>query len=115
MPLRQSARVIASNSGPRLHTKIRISAALMRRGSRLSGSIKLSFEPDCQRADLPSASKIFDKAVSEIKPYFDADVHFDRTQTDRDLSPALKEAPLDLQAFVENRLKAEMGRIAHRR
>ncbi len=82
---------------------------------RLVPGIKLSFEPDCQRADLPSASKIFDKAVSEIKPYFDADVHFDRTQTDRDLSPALKEAPLDLQAFVENRLKAEMGRIAHRR
>jgi nucleoside-diphosphate-sugar epimerase len=77
--------------------------------------LKLSFEPDLQRADLPSASKIFDKAITEIKPYFDADIHFDRTETDRDLSPGVKESPLDLEAFVENRLKSEMGRIAHRR
>jgi len=77
--------------------------------------LKISFEPDWERADLPTASKIFDKAITEIKAYFDADVHFDRTQTDRDLSPDLKESPLDLETFVENRLKSEMGRVAHRR
>lgn len=77
--------------------------------------LKISFEPDWQRADLPTASKIFDKAITEIKAYFDAEVHFDRTQTDRDLSPSLKASPLDLEAFVENRLKSEMGRVAHRR
>ncbi len=77
--------------------------------------LKVSFEPDLQRSDLPSASKIFDKAVTEIRQYLVADVHFDLTNTDRDLSPSVKEAPLDLTAFVENRLKTEMGRVAHRK
>jgi len=77
--------------------------------------LKVSFEPDLERSDLPSASKIFDKAVTEIRQYLDADVHFDRTNTDRDLSPSVKEAPLDLASFVENRLRSEMARVAHRR
>ena len=77
--------------------------------------LKVSFEPDWKRADLPSASKIFDKAVTEIRQYLDADIHFDRTNTDRDLSPNEKEPPLDLAAYVENRQNSELGRIAHRK
>jgi hypothetical protein len=78
-------------------------------------SLKVSFEPGLTRAQLPPASKIFDKAVTEIRQYFDADVHFDRANTDRDLSPSMKEIPLDLKAFVANRLQTEMARVAHRK
>jgi nucleoside-diphosphate-sugar epimerase len=77
--------------------------------------LKISFEPDLKRADLPTASKIFDKAITELRAYFDADIHFDRTHTDRDLSPAVKESPLDLAPFVQSRLQSELGRIAHRK
>jgi len=77
--------------------------------------LKIGFEPDVKRSDLPSASKIFDKAITEIRPYFDADIHFDRTNTDRDLSPAVKESPLDLAPFVQSRLQSELARIAHRK
>jgi nucleoside-diphosphate-sugar epimerase len=77
--------------------------------------LKVSFEPDWKRSDLPTASKIFDKAITEIRPYFDAEIHFDRTNTDRDLSPAVKESPLDLAPFVQSRLQSELGRISHRK
>ena len=78
-------------------------------------NLKIGFEPDLKRADLPTASKIFDKAITEIRPYFDADIHFDRSHTDRDLSPAVKESELDLAPFVQSRLQSELGRIAHRK
>jgi nucleoside-diphosphate-sugar epimerase len=77
--------------------------------------LKISFEPDLTRADLPTASKIFDKAVTEVRPYLDADIHFDRTNTDRDLSPGVGSEAMDLAPFVESRLRAEMARVAHRR
>jgi nucleoside-diphosphate-sugar epimerase len=77
--------------------------------------LKVSFEPDLKRADLPTASKIFDKAITEVRPYMDADVHFDRTNTDRDLSPNVKDAPLELAAFVEKRLQSEMSREDRRK
>jgi len=82
---------------------------------KMAPELKVSFEPDLKRSDLPTASKIFDKAVTEIRPYFDADIQFDRTNTERDLSPSVKESPLDLAPFVQNRLEAELGRIAHRK
>jgi len=82
---------------------------------RLVPGLKVTFAPDLTRAQLPTASKIFDKAVTEIRQYLDADIHFDRTNTYRDLSPAVTEHPFDLPAFVENRLRTEMGRIAHRK
>jgi nucleoside-diphosphate-sugar epimerase len=82
---------------------------------KVAPGLKVSFSPELTRAELPTASKIFDKAVTEIRPYFDADIHFDRSETDRDLSARVKELPLDLAAFVENRLKAEMHRVAHRK
>ena len=78
-------------------------------------NLKISFEPDLTRADLPTASKIFDKAVTEVRPYLDADVHFDRTNTERDLSPKVSEAAMDLAPFVQSRLQAEMARVAHRK
>jgi nucleoside-diphosphate-sugar epimerase len=77
--------------------------------------LKVCFEPDLKRADLPTASKVFDKAITEVRPYLDADVHFDRTNTSRDLSANVKEAPLDLAAFVEKRLRAEMNREDRRK
>jgi len=61
--------------------------------------LKVGFEPDVKRADLPTASKIFDKAITDLRAYFDAEIHFDRTNTDRDLSPGVKESPLDLAPF----------------
>ena len=82
---------------------------------QVAPGLKVSFEPDLQRADLPTASKIFDKAVTEIAPYFDANIQFDRTNTERDLSPNVKETPLNLADFVKGRLQSEMGRIAHRK
>ena len=78
-------------------------------------NLKIAFEPDLKRAEMPSASKIFDKAITEVRPYLDADVHFDRTNTDRDLSPAVKESELDLAPFVQSRLRSELERIAHKR
>jgi nucleoside-diphosphate-sugar epimerase len=78
-------------------------------------NLKISFAPDLKRSELPTASKIFDKAITEIRPYFDADVHFDRTNTERDLSPAVKEAPMDLASFVQSRLQSELARLAHRK
>jgi len=77
--------------------------------------LKISFEPDLTRKDLPSASKIFDKAATEVRPYLEADVHFDRTNTDRDLSPGTGAEAMDLAPFVESRLRSEMERVAHRR
>jgi nucleoside-diphosphate-sugar epimerase len=77
--------------------------------------LKVSFEPNLTRKDLPTASKIFDKAVTEVRPYLDADVHFDRANTDRDLSPGTGSEAMDLAPFVESRLRAEMVRVAHRR
>jgi nucleoside-diphosphate-sugar epimerase len=77
--------------------------------------LKTSFEPNLTRAELPTASKIFDKAVTEVRPYLDADIHFDRTNTDRDLSPGVGSEAMDLAPFVESRLRAEMARVAHRR
>jgi nucleoside-diphosphate-sugar epimerase len=77
--------------------------------------LKVGFEPNLKRAELPTASKIFDKAITELRAYFDAEINFDRTNTDRDLSPAVKESPLDLAPFVQSRLQAELGRIVHRK
>jgi nucleoside-diphosphate-sugar epimerase len=76
--------------------------------------LKLSFAPDLRRAELPTASRIFDKAVSDLRPYFEAGVEFDRSNVTRDLSPGLEQAPLDLAPFVERRLKSEMASLAHR-
>jgi len=81
----------------------------------MAPTLKVSFEPDLKRSELPTASKIFDKAVTEIRPYFEADVHFDRTNTERDLSPSVKESPLDLAPFVQRRLESELGRIEYRK
>ncbi|MCE0522708.1 MAG: SDR family oxidoreductase [Methylacidiphilales bacterium] len=79
-------------------------------------NLKISFEPDLKRAELPTASKIFDKAIIELRAYFDADIHFDRTNTDRDLSPGMKKVPsLDLAPFVQSRLQSELDRVAHRK
>jgi nucleoside-diphosphate-sugar epimerase len=78
-------------------------------------NLKISFEPELKRAELPTASKIFDKAITEIRPYFDAEVHFDRTNTERDLSAAVKESPMDLAPFVQSRLQSELARLAHRK
>ena len=78
-------------------------------------NLKIGFEPDLKRAELPTASKIFDKAITDLRAYFDAEIHFDRTNTDRDLSSGVKELPLDLAPFVESRLQSELGRIAHRK
>jgi nucleoside-diphosphate-sugar epimerase len=83
--------------------------------NKLVPDLKMSFEPGLKRADLPTASKLFDKAITEIRPYFDADITFDRTNTDRDLSPGVKEAPMDLAPFVQARLHSELGRVAHRK
>jgi nucleoside-diphosphate-sugar epimerase len=77
--------------------------------------LKISFAPDLTRAELPTASKIFDKAMTEVRPYLDADIQFDRTNTERDLSGAVCAAALDLAPFVERRLRSEMARVAHRR
>jgi nucleoside-diphosphate-sugar epimerase len=78
-------------------------------------NLKIGFEPELKRAELPTASKIFDKAINEIRPYFDAEVRFDRTNTERDLSPAVKESPMDLAPFVKSRLQSELARLAHRK
>jgi nucleoside-diphosphate-sugar epimerase len=77
--------------------------------------LKMSFEPGLSRAELPTASKIFDKAITEVRPYLDADIHFDRANTERDLSGAVGEGALDLGPFVGSRLRSEMARVAHRR
>ena len=83
--------------------------------NHLVPDLKISFEPNLTRKDLPTASKIFDKAVTEVRPYLDADVHFDRAHTDRDLSPGTGSEAMDLAPFVESRLRSEMVRVAHRR
>jgi nucleoside-diphosphate-sugar epimerase len=81
----------------------------------LAPNLKVGFEPGLNRGDLPTASKIFDKAITEIRPYFDAEIQFDRTNTDRDLSPSVKEAPLDLAPFVQRRLQSELARATRRK
>lgn len=86
-------------------------------GGILSGlvpNLTIQFEPAFQRSDLPDASKLFDKASLELRPYFEADVTFDRTHAARDLSPALRKPALHLKPFVEARLRAELERSAQR-
>ena len=77
-------------------------------------NLRMQFEPDFQRSDLPNASKLFDKAATELRPYFEADVQFDRTHASRDLSPALRRPELQLKQFVKERLNVELGRVAER-
>jgi nucleoside-diphosphate-sugar epimerase len=77
--------------------------------------LKVSFEPHLKRAELPTASKLFDKAINDLRPYLEGQVFFDRTNTERDLSTTLKETPLDLLPFVLRRLQSELGKLAHRR
>ena len=109
---------LPSGSGRTYHltapreTYLRDIAAIL---EELVPHLKIGFEPELKRADLPTASKIFDKAITELRAYFDAEIHFDRTNTDRDLSPGVKESPLDLASFVESRLQSELGRIVHRK
>ena len=109
---------LPSGPGPTYHltaprdTYLRDIGAIL---ETLVPDLKMSFAPDLTRADLPTASKIFDKAITEVRPYLDADIHFDRTNTERDLSGEVSEAALDLAPFVESRLRSEMGRVAHRR
>jgi nucleoside-diphosphate-sugar epimerase len=93
-------------------TYLREIAAIL---EKIVANLKISFEPGLTRAELPTASKIFDKAMTEVRPYLDADIHFDRTNTDRDLSPSVGSEAIDLRPFVESRLQAEMARVAHRR
>jgi len=76
--------------------------------------LKVHSDPELSRSELPGASRIFDKAAAELRPYFEADVQFDRTHAGRDLSPGLKQPVLDLKPFVEVRLRAELDRLAHR-
>jgi len=78
-------------------------------------NLTMQFEPDFQRSDLPDSSKLFDKASAELRPYFEADVQFDRTHAARDLSPALRKPALKLKPFVELRLRAELDRVAQRK
>lgn len=107
-----------SGSGHTYHLTAPRDTYLRDIGAILEGlvpNLKISFEPNLTRAEMPTASKIFDKAITEVRPYLEADVHFDRANTDRDLSPVMKESPMDLAPFVESRLKAEVVRIANRR
>jgi nucleoside-diphosphate-sugar epimerase len=109
---------LPSGSGVTYHLTTPRDTYLAAIGEILAGlvpGLKISFEPDLTRAQLPTASKIFDKAITEIRPYFDADIHFDRTNTDRDLSPGVTESALDLATFVKSRLAAEMKRLADRK
>jgi nucleoside-diphosphate-sugar epimerase len=76
--------------------------------------LRIQFEPDFLRSDLPNSSKFFDKAASELRPYFEAILQFDRTHTARDLSPALRRPVLDLKHFVESRLMVEVERVTAR-
>ncbi len=77
----------------------------------IASKLKVSFEPSLSRSDLPSASKIFDKALTEIKQYLDNSLHFDRTNTERDISPGVKEAEMDLGPFVLSRMQTELAHI----
>jgi hypothetical protein len=87
-----------------------IGAVLM----KLVPGLKVHFEPDLTRSELPSASRLFDKSAADLYPYFVADVRFDRTHARRDLSPALGQPMLDLKPFVELRLRAELDRVTQR-
>jgi nucleoside-diphosphate-sugar epimerase len=87
-----------------------IGAVLM----KLVPGLKVRFEPDLTRSELPSASRLFDKSATDLYPYFVADVRFDRTHACRDLSPALGQPMLDLKPFVELRLRAELDRVTRR-
>jgi nucleoside-diphosphate-sugar epimerase len=77
-------------------------------------NLRMQFEPDFQRSDLPNASKLFDKAAAGLRPYFEVSVQFDRTHVARDLSPRLRRPELNLKKFVEERLRAELDRVALR-
>jgi nucleoside-diphosphate-sugar epimerase len=81
---------------------------------KLVPELKVSFAPDLKRAELPTASRIFDKAITDVRPYLEADIRFDRTNTDRDISPATK-TELDLVPFVQSRLASELARVAAKR
>ena len=80
----------------------------------IASKLEVTFDPGLTRADLPSASKIFDKALTEIKQYLEADIHFDRTNTERDISAQVKESEMDLRPFVLDRMKTELAHIASR-
>ena len=77
--------------------------------------LTVQFEPDFLRSDLPDSSRLFDKAASDLRPYFEAKVQFDRTHAARDLSPALRKPVLKLKPFVEERMRAELDRVTKRR
>jgi nucleoside-diphosphate-sugar epimerase len=74
--------------------------------------LTLQFEPDFQLSDLPDASRHFERATAEWRPYFEVAVQFDRTHAVRDLSASLRRPALKLKPFVESRLRAELDRVA---
>ena len=82
--------------------------------SELVPDLQIRFEPNFLRSDLPNSSKLFDKAATELRPYFEAKVNFDRMHVASDLSPALRQPVLKLRQFVEMRLRAELDRLSER-
>ena len=83
--------------------------------SSLVPGLEMRFEPDLKRSELPTASRLFDKAASDLRPYFEVDVQFDRTHAGRDLSAKLKHTAINLKPFVEARLRAELARVDERK
>lgn len=79
--------------------------------TRLVPNLTLQFEPDFQLSDLPDASRLFERATTEWRPYFEAAIQFDRTHAARDLSPGLRKPALKLKPLIESRLRAEFDRI----
>jgi dihydroflavonol-4-reductase len=73
--------------------------------------LTMQFEPDFQLSDLPDASRLFERATAEWRPYFETAVQFDRTHAVRDLSAALRRPAMKLKPFIESLLRAELDRV----
>jgi nucleoside-diphosphate-sugar epimerase len=68
-------------------------------------SLEVAFDPSLERSELPTGSKILDRAIEEIRSYFTAGISFDRSHAMRDLAPHLQNHALDLPMLVSARLR----------
>lgn len=63
-----------------------------------------SFKPDIDPIELPNASRILDRAFTDIRPYFYAQIAFDRSRADALLPDHLSSRDFDSASVVNQRL-----------
>ncbi len=66
--------------------------------------VTINFAPQASSADMPDASRRFDRVFEDMKPYVQTPIRFDRSNALRDLSPGLVHNHFDFATVVRSRV-----------